>query len=122
MITWKCLLFRVPTITCIVALTGVYSLLFIDRFLELCAPKFYKKFEQNATGLIFLFLFIFIGSIIFYIFYEEEMFAWKSYCAANSQINHLKMIQAYGFLFIVDLLCSIMFVVMLRYSTHELQT
>lgn len=58
-ITWKCLFFRIPTITCIVSMTGIYLLITINRMYEFYWPRRYAELDLRYIQLkIFAFMVI----------------------------------------------------------------
>ncbi|KAH7718088.1 COL-68 protein [Aphelenchoides avenae] len=108
--TWKCLLLRIPTISCIIGLTGLHVIVTVDRVLSTLMPSWYHDEKPVVYFVMAVCLLGFILPISYFIFDDEDFGAKKFYCVASSPKNNDRLSYVYAFLFATDVCCTVVLI------------
>ncbi|KAI1727846.1 serpentine type 7TM GPCR receptor class ab chemoreceptor domain-containing protein [Ditylenchus destructor] len=120
--TWQCLIFRIPTISSIIAMSFIHLVLLLDRLLETFFPQWCAvKARPKAHIIVPFSLLCFVAPLTVLVFYSENMLDYKYYCVASSSTNNNRLMIIYLLLFIIDLLCTVGFIFILRKSFSRLK-
>uniref|UniRef100_A0A915ERY7 Gustatory receptor n=1 Tax=Ditylenchus dipsaci TaxID=166011 RepID=A0A915ERY7_9BILA len=106
-VAWKCLSFRIPIYISIVGFTFFHLALCIERAVATFFLETYEK-HHGVFG-IFAAIIMFLGAVVcnFYIFYEEDFSALKSYCMSTTTTSARKLLFVINCLTFFDVFTTI---------------